>query len=135
MRHRTEKKSLMVNTLDLIGVDPTHFSRMTLTDNMLQYGRKAQRTLHACLFAAFPSTRGEDATKDADREGSKMRLRVGAATDTGRVRDLNEDAHMVSAEQGLFVICDGMGGCPAGEVASQMAVEANLERQRETAQP
>ena len=63
-----------------------------------------------------------------------MRLRVGAATDTGRVRDLNEDAHMVSAEQGLFVVCDGMGGCPAGEVASQMAVETILERLNGTAE-
>jgi protein phosphatase len=63
-----------------------------------------------------------------------MRLRVGAATDTGRVRDLNEDAHMVWAEQGLFVVCDGMGGCPAGEVASQMAVDAILERLNESPQ-
>jgi serine/threonine protein phosphatase PrpC len=63
-----------------------------------------------------------------------MRLRVGAATDTGRVRDLNEDAHMLWAEQGLFVVCDGMGGCPAGEVASQMAVETILERLSDTAQ-
>ena len=63
-----------------------------------------------------------------------MRLRVGAATDTGRVRDLNEDAHSVSAEQGLFVVCDGMGGCPAGEVASQMAVETILARLNQTAQ-
>jgi protein phosphatase len=55
-----------------------------------------------------------------------MRLRVGAATDRGRVRDLNEDAYTSRAEQGLFVVCDGMGGAPAGEVASQMAVEAIL---------
>src|SRR5437868_9935116 len=65
--------------------------------------------------------------------GRKMRLRVGAATDIGRVRDLNEDAHMLWAEQGLFVVCDGMGGCPAGEVASQMAVETILERLSDTA--
>ena len=31
---------------------------------------------------------------------------------------------MLGAEEGLFVVCDGMGGAPAGEVASQMAVEA-----------
>jgi PPM family protein phosphatase len=55
-----------------------------------------------------------------------MRLRVGAATDTGRVRDLNEDAYTSQAEQGLFLVCDGMGGAPAGEVASQMAVDAIL---------
>ena len=55
-----------------------------------------------------------------------MRLRVGAATDTGRVRALNEDAYVLRADAGLFVVCDGMGGAPAGEVASQMAVDAIL---------
>ena len=57
-----------------------------------------------------------------------MLLRVGAATDTGRVRELNEDVYMLRAEQGLFVVCDGMGGAPAGEVASQIAAEAILEQ-------
>jgi protein phosphatase len=53
-----------------------------------------------------------------------MRLRVGAGTDAGRVRALNEDAYMSRAKEGLFVVCDGMGGAPAGEVASQMAIDA-----------
>ena len=53
-----------------------------------------------------------------------MRLKVGAGTHTGRVRALNEDAYMLRADEGLFVVCDGMGGAPAGEVASQMAVDA-----------
>jgi serine/threonine protein phosphatase PrpC len=57
-----------------------------------------------------------------------MRLRVGAGTDTGRVRELNEDAYVLRTEQGLFVVCDGMGGAPAGEVASQMAIEAIVEQ-------
>lgn len=57
-----------------------------------------------------------------------MRLRVGAGTDTGRVRDLNEDAYAVRTDQGLFVVCDGMGGAPAGEVASQMAIDAMLRQ-------
>ena len=57
-----------------------------------------------------------------------MRLRVGAATDTGRVRDLNEDVYVSRADQGLFVVCDGMGGAPAGEVASQVAAEAIVEQ-------
>jgi protein phosphatase len=60
-----------------------------------------------------------------------MRLRVGAATDTGRVRNLNEDAYASRAEKGLFVVCDGMGGTPAGEVASLMAVETIVERLNE----
>ena len=33
---------------------------------------------------------------------------------------------MLRAEIGLFVVCDGMGGAPAGEVASQIGVEAIL---------
>ena len=53
-----------------------------------------------------------------------MRLRVGARTDTGRVRPHNEDAYMSRADDGLFVVCDGMGGAPAGEVASEMAIES-----------
>src|SRR5512145_1801725 len=53
-----------------------------------------------------------------------MQLRVGAGTDTGLIRELNEDAYMSRAKQGLFVVCDGMGGAPAGEVASEMAIQA-----------
>ena len=62
-----------------------------------------------------------------------MRLRVGAGTDTGRVRALNEDAYMLRADEGLFVVCDGMGGAPAGEVASQMAVDAIVRHLSEPA--
>jgi PPM family protein phosphatase len=57
-----------------------------------------------------------------------MRLRVGAGTDTGRVRELNEDAYALRAEDGLFVVCDGMGGAPAGEVASQLAIDVMLRQ-------
>ncbi len=57
-----------------------------------------------------------------------MRLRVGAGTDKGRVRDLNEDVYMLRADRGLFVVCDGMGGAPAGEVASQLAAEAIFDQ-------
>lgn len=52
-----------------------------------------------------------------------MRLKVGAATSVGRVRPINEDAFLANAEAGLFVVCDGMGGAAAGEVASRLAVE------------
>jgi protein phosphatase len=55
-----------------------------------------------------------------------MRLRVGAASDTGRVRKLNEDSYAVRADQGWFVVCDGMGGARSGEVASRLAVDTIL---------
>ena len=44
-------------------------------------------------------------------------------TDTGRVRDHNEDAIGTDPEIGLLVLADGMGGYNAGEVASGIAVQ------------
>jgi PPM family protein phosphatase len=52
-------------------------------------------------------------------------IRAGAATDSGQVRDHNEDS--VFAGSGLYAVADGIGGHAAGEVASAMAV-ARLER-------
>jgi protein phosphatase len=56
-------------------------------------------------------------------------LRAGGATDTGLVRDHNEDSFL--ADEGLFVVADGVGGHKAGEVASQTAVETIKREFRE----
>lgn len=52
-------------------------------------------------------------------------------SDIGRCRKNNEDAYYLAEEdaplQHLYIVADGMGGCNAGEVASNGAIEAFVD--------
>jgi serine/threonine protein phosphatase PrpC len=50
-------------------------------------------------------------------------LAVGAKTDTGMIRQKNEDNFCVIESSGILVVADGMGGHASGEVASKIAVD------------
>ncbi|MHC4855910.1 MAG: PP2C family protein-serine/threonine phosphatase [Planctomycetota bacterium] len=54
-----------------------------------------------------------------------------ALTVVGLCREQNEDAFIVEPEAGLFLVSDGMGGHPGGEVASDFVAE-NLSVRIET---
>jgi protein phosphatase len=52
-----------------------------------------------------------------------FRIHAFGISDPGQVRARNEDAMAVEPTRGLLVVADGMGGAPAGEVASAVAVQ------------
>jgi PPM family protein phosphatase len=52
-----------------------------------------------------------------------MDIVFGAKTDVGLKREHNEDSLCADPQLGLFIVCDGMGGRNAGEIASGLAVE------------
>lgn len=61
-------------------------------------------------------------------------MRLWGISDVGAVRKQNQDAFYVAPSQAAYpfaVVCDGMGGAKAGNVASQMAVESFVQTMEE----
>ncbi len=51
-------------------------------------------------------------------------IEAAGRSEQGRLRDINQDAFAICRPLGLFLIADGMGGHPDGEVASAIAIDA-----------
>jgi serine/threonine protein phosphatase PrpC len=62
-----------------------------------------------------------------DPSPTALTLEVSALSDVGCVRTNNEDSFGYDAALGLYIVCDGMGGMAAGEVASAQAVATMLQ--------
>lgn len=58
------------------------------------------------------------------------KIEIYGLTDVGRKRSHNEDHIALDAARGIAIVADGMGGCNAGEVASEMAAKIILEALR-----
>lgn len=56
-----------------------------------------------------------------------MSWQSAAASDTGLIRERNEDRYWMDAARGIFLVVDGVGGHAAGEFAAQTAVDAIRE--------
>ncbi|MBD3161115.1 MAG: SpoIIE family protein phosphatase [Candidatus Eisenbacteria bacterium] len=60
-----------------------------------------------------------------------MKIDWATATDVGKVRRQNEDAVLAEEALGLGILCDGMGGHRAGDVASRLAVRVFADEIRD----
>ena len=60
-----------------------------------------------------------------------LSIEVSGKSDVGCVRTNNEDNFGYDTQLGIFVVCDGMGGQQAGELASKIAVDTVLGFYRE----
>lgn len=63
------------------------------------------------------------AKEPANTTAEAFPFRWAAASDTGKVRDENQDSFLVEPEVGLFLVSDGIGGHRGGALASKIVAE------------
>ena len=61
-------------------------------------------------------------------------MKAWGVTNRGMVRSQNQDAyyHLVEGKRALLLVCDGMGGARAGNIASRLAAETFVDTMRES---
>ena len=79
---------------------------------------------HPAVHHVFPFSKSLVARS---RRISKLERRSAASTHPGWKRQRNEDQFGVDDEMGLYLVADGMGGAPCGELASQIATDTIRE--------
>lgn len=57
-----------------------------------------------------------------------FKIEIAYLSDTGKMRNNNEDSALADRALGLAIVADGMGGHSSGEVASSMAVKVTSEK-------
>lgn len=60
-------------------------------------------------------------------EPATLQLEFAGLSDVGRSRSRNEDSFDISPENGLCLVCDGMGGHAGGDIASRTAAETIID--------
>lgn len=108
-------------TLSRVGVDPATARALT----------RVLQPVHTVRLRPRPEDRMYPA---AVRPDAPLSLSWHGITDTGLVRDHNEDkfAFLDLGSRTLFAVADGMGGHDAGEVASAIAAKAACREVRES---